>query len=136
MTYLLDTNACVVHLRKRGRTELSQRLGAIDPTLIATCSVVRAELLAGAHHGKAPQDELTRVLELLSLFQSLPFDDAAADQYGKVRAHIESQGTPIGSNDLMIASIALANNLILVTHNCSEFTRVPDLKVEDWQASP
>jgi tRNA(fMet)-specific endonuclease VapC len=50
-----------------------------------------------------------------------------------VRAHLAGLGTPIGPNDLMIASIALANGLTLVTHNTSEFGRVPGLKLEDWQ---
>jgi tRNA(fMet)-specific endonuclease VapC len=42
-------------------------------------------------------------------------------------------GTPLGANDLMIASIARANGLMVVTHNISEFSRVPGRKLEDWQ---
>src|SRR5262245_34721641 len=117
MTHLLDTNVCVMHLRRRSREAFAQRLASRDLNSLATCSVVRAELLAGAYHSKSPEDELKRVRQLLSLFRSLPFDDVAAEQYGQIRAHIESLGTPIGSNDLMIASIALANRLTLVTHN-------------------
>ena len=66
-------------------------------------------------------------------FQSLAFDDRAAAEYGKIRADLASQGTPIGPNDLMIASIALSNGLTLVTHNTNEFSRVLGLKLEDWQ---
>lgn len=51
----------------------------------------------------------------LDEFQSLAFDDQAAEQYGTIKAALEKLGTPIGPNDLMIASIALANNLTLVT---------------------
>jgi tRNA(fMet)-specific endonuclease VapC len=43
-------------------------------------------------------------------------------------------GTPIGAYDLQIAAIALANNLILVTHNVNEFSRVEGLQIEDWEA--
>ncbi len=64
---------------------------------------------------------------------SLPFDDNAAHEYGRIRAHLASLGTPIGPNDLMIASIALANNLTLITHNTAEFSRIPALQLEDWQ---
>ncbi|WP_293072733.1 type II toxin-antitoxin system VapC family toxin [Okeania sp. SIO3B5] len=53
----------------------------------------------------------------VSQFVSLPFDDFCAEIYGKTRADLAKAGTPIGSNDIQIASIALANNLILVTHN-------------------
>lgn len=61
------------------------------------------------------------------------FDDLAAERYGELRAHLDAAGTPIGPNDLMIASIALANSLTLVTHNTGEFSRVPGLRLEDWQ---
>ncbi len=52
---------------------------------------------------------------------------------GQIRAQLQKLGTPIGSYDLQIAAIALANNLILVTHNTREFERVEGLKLEDWQ---
>jgi tRNA(fMet)-specific endonuclease VapC len=65
---------------------------------------------------------------------SLPFDDRAAEVYGRIRAHLTATGMAIGPNDLMIAAIALANGLTLVTHNTAEFSRVPGLTIEDWQA--
>ncbi len=52
---------------------------------------------------------------------------------GQIRSKSQKMGTPIGSYDLQIAAIALANNLILVTHNTREFERVEGLKLEDWQ---
>jgi tRNA(fMet)-specific endonuclease VapC len=69
----------------------------------------------------------------LNRFISLPFDDQSAIIYGQIRAQLVASGTPIGPNDLLIASIALANNLILVTHNTREFSRVEDLRLEDWE---
>jgi len=66
-------------------------------------------------------------------FASLPFDDLAAEEYGKARAHLAKLGTPIGPNDLLIASIGLATGATIVAHNTAEFSRVPGLKVEDWQ---
>ena len=66
-------------------------------------------------------------------FSTLAYDDRAAAEYAKVRADLAAKGTPIGPNDLMIAAIALANALILVTHNTSEFSRVVGLTLEDWQ---
>jgi len=63
----------------------------------------------------------------------LPFDDQSAIIYGQIRAGLAASGTPIGPNDLFISSIALANNLILVTHNTREFSRVEGLRLEDWE---
>jgi len=70
---------------------------------------------------------------LLAQFDSVPFDDAAAEAYGRLRAHLTTTGQLIGPNDLLIAAIALANGLTLVTHNTAEFSRVPGLVIDDWQ---
>lgn len=69
---------------------------------------------------------------LLAPVVSLPFDDAAADQFAAFRVHLESLGQVIGSYDMQIAAIALANGCTRVTHNTSEFSRVPGLVIEDW----
>jgi tRNA(fMet)-specific endonuclease VapC len=82
-----------------------------------------------AHQAK----NLVRIQQLRLQFHSIPFDDAAAVEYGKIRATLANLGTLIGPNDLMIAAIALANNLALVTHNAREIGRVPGIKLEDWQ---
>ena len=62
------------------------------------------------------------------------FDKIAADRYGTIRASLENQGTPISERDLQIASIAMANDLVVVTHNVKEFERVSGLIFEDWAA--
>jgi len=66
--------------------------------------------------------------------RSLPFDDEAARQYGIIRASLARLGTPIGPNDLMIASIALVHQAVVVTHNIGEFSRVAGLEIEDWES--
>jgi tRNA(fMet)-specific endonuclease VapC len=68
-------------------------------------------------------------------FRSLDFDDRAAEEYGLIRADLERAGRLIGPNDLLIASIARAHDLCVVTHNIGEFIRIPGLAVEDWQDS-
>ena len=93
------------------------------------------ELIYGSEHA-APAYQANnrlRVNRLRQQFVSLPYDDAAAEQCGKERAYLAELGTPIGPNDLMIAAIALAHGLILITNNTSEFSRVRDLAIEDWQ---
>mgnify|MGYP002781232803 FL=1 len=69
----------------------------------------------------------------LAQFVSLPFDDQAAAICGRIRGQLAAQGTPIGPYDVQIAAIAIAHQLILVTHNSREFSRVEDLPIEDWE---
>jgi tRNA(fMet)-specific endonuclease VapC len=94
---------------------------------------VVAELLYGAYRSARPGQTLSQVQTFCGPFLSLPFDDRAAAEYARIRAHLASLGNVIGPNDLMIAAIALAHGLTLVTHNVAEFRRVPGLTVEDWQ---
>lgn len=134
MTFLLDTNACISYLN--GRTSrVCDRLRQMSPDDVAVCSVVKAELHYGAMKSREPARTLAMQREFLSAFKSLPFDDRAAECYASIRARLESQGTPIGPNDLLIASISMVNDLILVTANCREFTRVEGLRFEDWESS-
>jgi len=134
MMYLLDTNACIGYLNGRAMGVV-QRLKALRPQDVAVCSVVKAELFYGAIKSTNPARTLGKQQAFLSRFVSFPFDDQAAEAYGRIRAQLASRGTPIGPNDLMIAAIAVVNDLTLVTHNTREFGRVEDLRMEDWEAA-
>ncbi len=133
MTHLLDTNTCVDYLRRGSGSNIAARLAGMGPGQVVLCAVVVAELLYGARRSRNVATTMAQVRAFTSRFVSLPFDDQAADEYGTIRAHLTAKGTPIGPNDLLIASIALANGLILVTYNIGEFGRVPGLSVEEWQ---
>jgi tRNA(fMet)-specific endonuclease VapC len=91
-------------------------------------------LLFGAHKSAKVAANLARLEIFFRPFVSLPFDDVAAASAARVRAELESAGTPVGPNDLLIASIALAHNLVVVTHNTGELGRIRGLRVEDWVA--
>lgn len=134
MKYLLDTNACIVHLRGTN-AKITTRLAAAGAREIALSSVVKAELRYGAERSANSGRNHAQLERFFASLLSLPFDDSAADVYGRIRADLEAHGTPIGPNDLMIAATALSVGLILVTHNVSEFSRVPGLQVEDWQTT-
>lgn len=133
MNYLLDTNICIRHLNQRSKA-VTDRLHQIPETDIAVCSVVKAELYVGAMKSQEPQKTLRKQQAFVDRFISLPFDDAAASVYARIRAQLEREGTPIGAYDLLIAAIALANGLILVTHNTREYRRIAGLNFEDWEA--
>jgi len=130
--YLLDTNVCINYLN--GTSEnIKVRMKKRTPDEIFLCSVVKSELLTGAYKSNVSEKVLTRLSYFFNAFESLPFDDAAADMYGKIRAQLESSGNIIGPYDLQIASIDLSNKLTLVTHNTGEFNRITGLKIEDWE---
>ncbi|MES1240340.1 MAG: type II toxin-antitoxin system VapC family toxin [Acidobacteriota bacterium] len=132
MTYLLDTNTCIRYLNGTSET-IRSRLEACNPEEVVLCSIVKAELVYGALKSGNPDKNLERLRNFTDRFASLPFDDGAAEVYGRVRARLERRGTPIGPNDLLIAAISLAHRMTLVTHNVDEFSRVEDLHYEDWE---
>jgi tRNA(fMet)-specific endonuclease VapC len=132
MRYLLDTNVCVMYLNGRS-ISVRDRLHSISIEEMAVCSIVKAELFYGAMRSNNPTRTLERQQNFLASFVSLPFDDETAIVCGQIRARLASVGTPIGACDLLIAAIALAHNLTLVTHNTREFGRVDGLQVEDWE---
>jgi tRNA(fMet)-specific endonuclease VapC len=124
MIYLLDTNACVEHLRQRNSAVIA-RIAATPASDIRLGSVVKAELYHGAHRSQQAQSNLTKVDNFVRPFISIPFDDDAAREYGQIRADLERRGVVIGPDDLQIAAIALVHGLTLVTHNTTEFSQVP-----------
>lgn len=94
--------------------------------------MVKGELFYGARKGPRATANLATLSVFFAALVSLPFDDAAADIYGTIRADLEKRGLPIGPNDTMIAAIALQHGLTVATHNTNEFSRVPGLQIEDW----
>ena len=130
--YLLDTNACIKILNNTS-APLVARLSRHSPAEMFLCSIVKAELVYGAYASTRVAENLRLLQRFFEPFSSLPFDDDGADHYGRIRDQLQRAGTPIGPNDLLIASIAVASNCILVTHNTREFGRVVGLQLEDWE---
>lgn len=132
MKYLLDTNTCIRYLN--GRSEnIRKKITSTNPQDILLCSIVKAELFYGSMKSLYPEKNLARQKQFVDQFVSLSFDDKAAASYSRIRAELEKAGTPIGPNDLLIAAVAVSNELTLVTHNTREFSRVEALRYEDWE---
>jgi len=129
--WLLDTNVCVA-LINRSDEQAAARLLEHPRGSVRLCSVVKAELQFGAQNSARLSENLQRIEIFCRAFESLPFDDESARHYGIVRAQLRREGRPIGGNDLMIASIAIANSHVLVTRNVREFSRVAGLEIESW----
>lgn len=134
MLYLIDTNVCVMYLNGRSPS-IRDRILSVPTQDIAVCSVVKAELFFGAMRSNNPTATLQRQQAFLDNYESLPFNDQCAIIFAQIRAQLAAQGTPIGAYDLQIAAIAIANNLILVSHNTKEFSRIPQLQLEDWESA-
>ncbi|MCU0477095.1 MAG: type II toxin-antitoxin system VapC family toxin [Anaerolineae bacterium] len=132
MLYLLDTNTCIRYLNQRSAS-IIRRFMETPETEIVLCSVVRAELFTGALKSQYPERNLAVQQEFVNRFRSLPFDGTCELFYAQIRADLEKAGRIIGSNDLLIASIALANRLTVVSHNIREFSRVKNLSLIDWE---
>lgn len=129
---MLDTNIAS-YLLRGNQPELEQRLRRENVDSVCISAITRAELRYGVARRLPAATRLEREVERFLLgITTLPWDSAAADAYGEVRATLERVGTPIGSFDTQIAAHALITDLVLVTHNIGEFRRVPALRVEDW----
>jgi tRNA(fMet)-specific endonuclease VapC len=127
---LLDTNTCIYALKLKGR--VAERLREHPPDDVGVTIVTVAELWFGAGKSARPQATRREVDAFLAPLGVVPFDRAAAEAYAELRFALERAGRPIGERDLLIASIARARGLTVITHNVSEFARVPHLKNEDW----
>lgn len=132
--YLLDTNACIRFLNRTSQP-LVARFQQTHPSQLFLSSVVKAELTYGAYRSARSAENLRVLKKFFEPLVSLPFDDRCLDHYGRARADMSRIGTPIGPNDLLIASTALAHSLTLVTHNSHEFGRVSGLEIVDWEQS-
>lgn len=130
MRYLLDTSV-VSDLVRNPRGVVAGRVASAGEGTVCTSIVVAAELRFGAVKSGSPK-LADRVDLILSALDVLPFEPPADRHYGEIRQDLERRGTPIGPNDLLIAAHARALDLTVVTANMREFSRVPDLRVENW----
>ena len=130
--YLLDTNVCIEIARGR-LPGIQNHMAALSYGQVTICAIVWAELELGARLSPKGYARARTQIEVFSLLPQWPFDRPCAERYAALRADLQRRGQLMGGNDMQIAAIALAHGLILVTHNTREFSRVPGLRLEDWQ---
>ena len=132
--YLLDT--CTISDLFAGNNVTKQKLSAVSPSSVAISTVTVMEVLYGFELNPAIERKFSTAFKsLCGAVQILPLDQSAAEVASSIRAHLKIQGTPIGSFDLLISAIAVANECILVTDNSREFKRVPKLKIANWRSA-
>ncbi len=132
MRYLLDANA-VIALLNDTTSPIARRIRRHAPRDIGIPAIVSHELYYGAFKSQRVDKNVARVDALQ--FPVLEFDQEDARHAGEIRAHLASKGMPIGPYDVLIGGQAKARKLTLITHNTTEFQRVPGLKVEDWKGA-
>jgi tRNA(fMet)-specific endonuclease VapC len=131
MRYLLDTNICIYVIKQRP-LRVMEKFRACDVGDIGVSAITVSELwygVAKSQHHAANSKALRQFLLPLNV---VSFDERAAEAYGEIRAVLEQAGEPIGGMDLLIAAQAVSLGIPLVTNNEREFTRVPDLIIENW----
>jgi predicted nucleic acid-binding protein len=129
MSFLLDTDICSAHLKRKGNLahRLVQHMGRIHVSVITV-----GELYTWALRAKASPQRLSSLEDFLTDVQVLELTGLVARKFGEVRAAMLDVGTPAPEMDLMIAATALVYNLTLVTHNTQDYTNVPGLTFDDW----
>lgn len=135
MKYLLDTNTCIRYLNGRA-PQIRVKMATVEDSDIVISTVTLGEMYAGSAKSQQPNRSRAKQDAFFVRFVKLPFDESAANEYGRIRATLERAGTPIGPFDMQIAAIALAQGLVVVTHNTGEFSRIVALSLEDWELPP
>jgi len=130
--YLLDTNICIYIINKHPGSVV-KKICSMSPHDVKISSISVAELEYGASKSNRRDQNRMALYNFLSPFEIIPFDTRDAEIYGIIRAELERQGKVIGPYDMQLAAQALARNLIFVTNNTAEFTRIKKLTLENWE---
>lgn len=129
--YLLDTNICIFSINKRSPAVIAGIKCNMDKGIYIS-SLTVAELEYGVQNSTQIEKNSIALLQFLSPFDVLNFDDADATAYGKLKVRLKLQGNIIAPIDMLLAAQALSKGLVFVTNNVAEFSRVEGLCIEDW----
>jgi tRNA(fMet)-specific endonuclease VapC len=129
--YLLDTNICIYIINNNPRTVV-EKIKKLKLSQVKLSAISLGELEYGVSKSKNRERNRNALVDFVSAFDILSFDDSDAEVFGLIRAELEMKGQIIGSYDMQIAAQAISNDLVLVTNNTREFERIKELKLENW----
>jgi tRNA(fMet)-specific endonuclease VapC len=129
--YMLDTNICI-YIIKQKPEKVTERFRHTPISDIGISSITLSELEYVVMRSTRPEQNKLALAQFIAPVEISPYDDVAAQHYGKIRAHLEREGRPIGSLDLLIAAHARSLDSVLITNNEAKFKRVPNLRIENW----
>nr|WP_228042092.1 MULTISPECIES: type II toxin-antitoxin system VapC family toxin [unclassified Tychonema] len=130
----MDTNICI-YIIKRQPPQVLDKFRTLDLSEIGISSITIAELEYGAYKNQRTEQNRAAFNQFLIPLEIVPFDERATETYGQIRSQLERQGIVVGSMDMLIASQAISQGLILVTNNVRELSRIPGLIIENWAGS-
>jgi tRNA(fMet)-specific endonuclease VapC len=128
--FAFDSNA-VIHALK-GIGGVGERIAGVNPSNLAIPAVVAYELEVGTLRAARPEQRRRDLQRFFGAITILPFDGQAADCAAQLRVNLEKLGAQIGPLDTLIAGTVIAHGAILITHNTTEFSRIPGIRIEDW----
>jgi tRNA(fMet)-specific endonuclease VapC len=134
MKWMLDTDTCIAIIKGKPASVLKKLRGK-SIGHVGISSITLGELAFGAAKSSRHDEAHAALAEFLLALEIASFDSDAAASYGQMRASLEKRGTPIGPLDTLIGAHAAALDVILVTHNTREFSRIDTLRLEDWTSS-
>jgi tRNA(fMet)-specific endonuclease VapC len=129
--YLLDTNICIYIINKNPR-QVVEHIKRLKLHQIKLSSISLGELEYGVSKSRDRDRNRKALVNFASAFDIIEFNDNDAEIYGLIRADLERKGQIIGPYDMQIAAQSISRNLILVTNNISEFSRISNIKLENW----
>ena len=128
---LLDTNICIYIINNKPEW-VKKRFEEFKRGEICICSITVAELFFGVEKSKYKENNLLALKSFIANLEVLDFGINEAIVYSKLRVDLEKRKQLIGAMDMLIASVAIANSLTLITNNTKEFVRILDLNIENW----
>ena len=131
--YLLDTNTCIYIIKKK-KPNVIKRLNKNKDKGLCISSITLAEMEYGIENSDPDYHVKNRMalIEFLSIFEIVNFDGKASKEFGKIKKDLKDKNCLIGPFDMLIGAQAKSLNMTLVTNNMDEFSRINDLKIEDW----
>ncbi len=130
MKYLLDTDICIYYLK--GNAKIKETIASINCEELSISIITQAELLYGAYNSEKVDENLAKIDMLKKSLKVTGLDEKSLNIYARTKAELKRKGGLIDEFDLLIASVAIANGLILVTNNKKHFDRISGLKLENW----
>ena len=132
MIFFLDANVVIDAIRSKTALIMREHFKKIDSSNIKISSIVVAELEYGAKHSNDYEKNKALYRQFIKDFEIIPFTHNEAVVYGDIRQKLAEKGQLIGANDMLIAATVLSYNATIITHNVDEFSRIPNLLIEDW----
>ncbi|MEB3147662.1 MAG: type II toxin-antitoxin system VapC family toxin [Sphaerospermopsis sp.] len=130
MIYLLDTDTCIYWLKNI--TSVTNKIQTIGWENICICNITVAELYFGAYNSQKVAENLTRAENFIQNIAVITLDNNAVKKFGELKAELRKIGQQVADFDLLIASVALTRTYILVTNNTRHYSRISELKLENW----